>query len=114
VASKEAESHPGTHFQIISWHDIHQEVKDVRLRDGSCDVVPLQRPPLVLLRVDPRAQRELQNEHLARLGKEHRGFCTDHLHGEGDALPIVRQKHRPGARKRLHRQRWSPAVWVAS
>ena len=31
-------------------------------------VVALQRPSLVLLRVVPRAQRQLQDEHLARLG----------------------------------------------
>lgn len=45
----------------------HQKIEDVRLRDGSRDVVPLQGPPLALLRVHPRPQRELEDEELARL-----------------------------------------------
>lgn len=45
----------------------HQEVEDVGAGDGGGDVVPLQSAPLVLLRVRPRAVRQLQNEHLARL-----------------------------------------------
>jgi len=45
----------------------HQEVEDVGARDGCSDVIPLQRPPLVLLRVRPRPVRQLQDEHLARL-----------------------------------------------
>ena len=45
----------------------HQEVEYVCAGDGRSYVVPLQRSPLVLLGVRPRAVRQLQNEHLARL-----------------------------------------------
>ena len=45
----------------------HQEVKNVGPGDGCGNVVSLQCPPLVLLRVRPRAVRQLQDEHLARL-----------------------------------------------
>merc|ERR1712078_948100 len=67
-------------LHLVAGHDVDQEVEDVRLGDGRRNVVALQRPALVLLRVDPRAQRELEDEHLARLGEEHRGLRRDHPH----------------------------------
>ena len=47
--------------------EAHQEIEDVGTSDGGGNVVALQRAALVLLRVVPRPQCQLQNEHLARL-----------------------------------------------
>mmetsp|Transcript_73428 Transcript_73428/g.177638 ORF Transcript_73428/g.177638 Transcript_73428/m.177638 type:complete len:307 (-) Transcript_73428:42-962(-) len=65
-------------LEIITRHDVHEEIENIRLRDRRRDVVPLQRPPFVLLAVDPRPQRELEDEHLARLGEQHGRLRRDH------------------------------------
>lgn len=33
---------------LVSWHDVDEEVVRVRLRNGGRDIVPLQRPSLIL------------------------------------------------------------------
>ena len=61
---------------LVRWHaclgrslgaHAHQKVKDVSPCDGSCNVVPLQCTPFVLLRVVPRSERKFQDKHLACL-----------------------------------------------
>ena len=63
---------------LLLVYDVHKKVENIRIPNGCLNILLLQRPPLILLRIAPRAQRELQDEHLARLGKEHGCFGTDH------------------------------------
>mmetsp|Transcript_5615 Transcript_5615/g.25309 ORF Transcript_5615/g.25309 Transcript_5615/m.25309 type:complete len:324 (+) Transcript_5615:1180-2151(+) len=65
-------------LEVITRDDVDEKVEDVRLGDGGGDVVALERPPLVLLAVDPRTECELQDEHLARLCEQHRRLRRYH------------------------------------
>mmetsp|Transcript_11902 Transcript_11902/g.47993 ORF Transcript_11902/g.47993 Transcript_11902/m.47993 type:complete len:217 (-) Transcript_11902:289-939(-) len=59
---------------------VDEEVEVLGFVDRGDDVLLLQRLPLRLLRVAPRAQRELENEQLARLGEQHGRLGRDHAH----------------------------------
>ncbi|GMF30781.1 unnamed protein product [Phytophthora lilii] len=67
-------------LDVVARDDVDEEVEDVGLGDSHGDVVALQRAALVLLRVDPGAQTELEDEHLAGLGEEHGRLGADHAH----------------------------------
>ena len=67
-------------LDLIPRHNIHQKIKYIRPSNRRGDIILLQRPPLVLLRVQPRPYRQLQNEELAGLGEEDWGLRRDHPH----------------------------------
>ena len=64
---------------LLAGDDVDEEVKHVGLGERGSNVRPLQRPPLVLLCVDPCAHRELGDEDVAPLGEEDGRFGRDHL-----------------------------------
>ncbi|KAK3417628.1 hypothetical protein EUGRSUZ_H03577 [Eucalyptus grandis] len=66
--------------QILSGHDINQEIKNIGPRDCCCNVILLEGPPLVLLRVIPGTEGQLQNEHLTGPGKYDWSFSRYHPH----------------------------------
>lgn len=53
--------------------------RDLGAAGGGKELLYLQGPAFVVLRVDPGSQRELGDEDLGGLGEQHGGFCTDHL-----------------------------------
>lgn len=61
-------------------NNVNKEIKHVGLGQRRGDVRPLQGSPLVLLRVDPGAHRQLRDEDVAPLGEEDRRLRRDHFH----------------------------------
>lgn len=82
---------------VLPRDDINQEIEHVGPGDGRGDVIPLQRPPLVLLGMPPGAERELEHEGLAGAGEEDRGLGGDHpdvLVGLHDLLREAKERER--------------------
>lgn len=67
-------------LRVVTRHYVDEKVEDVRLLDGRRDIGALQGAALGLLGLRPRAVGELEDEHLARLRKQHRRLCGDHAH----------------------------------
>jgi hypothetical protein len=60
--------------------NVDEEVKHVALGERSCNVTSLQRPPLVVLGVDPRAHRQFRYEYVATFREENGRLSGDHFH----------------------------------
>ena len=65
---------------LLARHNVDEKVELLVARDGECDIVALQRAPLVLLGVQPGANGHLLDEELGRLGEYDRRLGADHLH----------------------------------
>lgn len=70
-------------FPLMSRNNINEKVKLITLCNCHGNVTPLKSLALVLLCVDPGPKSQLCDKNLGFLGKQHRGFCTDHLHIAG-------------------------------
>ena len=58
---------------------LHTYVTDNVLCDGHGNIVPLQRPPFVVLGVNPGSHRQFMDEDLGGLCEEDGGFCRNHF-----------------------------------
>ncbi|KAF7838837.1 hypothetical protein G2W53_007319 [Senna tora] len=67
-------------LDLVSGHNIHQEIEYIGAGYGGGDVVLLERAPLVLLGVEPGSDGELEDEELAGLGEENGRLGGDHAH----------------------------------
>ena len=65
---------------FLPWHNIDQEVKHVAFRQCARNIASLQRPPLVLLGMDPRSHRQFRDEDIATFREEDGSFGADHFH----------------------------------
>jgi hypothetical protein len=65
--------------RLLARHDIDEEIKHIRLCQRGGDVRALQRPPLVILCVDPGAHGQLGDEDVAALCEEDGCLSRDHL-----------------------------------
>lgn len=74
--------YPGRPFllYLLAGDNVHKEVEYISPCDCCSNVVLLQGTPLVLLCMEPRADGELEDEELARLGEEDGSLCGDHAH----------------------------------
>jgi hypothetical protein len=67
-------------LHLLARDNIDEEVEHVGLLQRGGNVGTLKSPTLVFLGVDPGTHGELDNEDVAALGEEDRGFGRDHLY----------------------------------